>query len=209
MHRYFVVLKRIWVAIKILFVLVALVFLFLRENNCTITNIGEINVNGCLFFVKQYVPVIKDEQEISKREVFIIIKRGKLGRRGGVFGDFIGEKRGESIIYVVSLLNKVIENEDSLIDTIHQLITNELGVKDKYYVVYYKPSQPVKGDFGEVVEEYCEKFKLDPVIGYVRIRKPTSFFELIKFYGNRKNDDDIDRGKDEGYIFTDARRYLY
>lgn len=209
MPRCYDVLKRIWVVIKILFVLVVLVFLFLRENNCTITNLGEIDVNGCLFFVKKYVSVVKDGQETSKREVFIIIKRGKLGRRGGIFGEFIGEKRGKSIIYVVSLLNEVIENEDSLIDTIHQLITNELGVKDKYYVVYSKSSQPIKGAFSEVVEKYCEKFKLDSVVGYVRLRKPTSFFELIKFYRNRKNDDDIDCGKDEGYIFTDARRYLY
>ena len=175
--------------IKILFVLVVSVLWLLQQNNCTITDLGEMNVNGHMFFVKEYVPVVKDEQELSKREVFIIIKRGKLGRRGGVFGKFIGEKRGESIIYVVSLLDEVIEDVDSFIDTVHQLITNDLGVKDKYYVVYYKPSHPVKGAFSEVVEKYCEKFKLDPVIGYVQI-KPRSFFEDIKsiiFLRNRAN----------------------
>ena len=189
MHRYFVVLKRIWVVIKILLVLVALVFLFLQKDICTITDLGEMNVNGRMFFVKKYVPVIKDEQELRKREVFIIIKRGKLRRHGGVFGEFIVEKWGKSIIYVVSLLDDEIGNRDSLIDTIHQLITNELGVKDKYYVVYYKPSQPVKGAFSEVVEKYCGKFKLDTVIGYVLI-KPRSFFEDIKsiiFFRKRGN----------------------
>ena len=189
MHRYFVVLKRIWVVIKILFVLVVSVFLFLHRDIYTITDLGEINVNGRMFFVKKYMPVVKEEQELSKREVFIIIKRGKLRRRGGIFGWFIGEKRGNSIIYVVSLLDDKKGNTDSLIDTIHQLITNDLGVKDKYYVVYYKPSQPVKGAFSEVVEKYCEKFKLDPVIGYVQI-KPRSFFEDIKsiiFLRNRAN----------------------
>jgi hypothetical protein len=188
MHRYFVVLKRIWVVIKILLVLVALVFLFLQKDICTITDLGEMNVNGRMFFVKKYVPVNKDEQELSKREVFIIIKRGKLRRHGGVFGEFIVEKWGKSIIYVVSLLDDEIGNRDSLIDTIHQLITNELGVKDKYYVVYYKPSQHIKGHFSEVVEKYCGKFKLDTVIGYVII-KPRSFFEDMKsiiFFRNRR-----------------------
>ena len=189
MRRCFVVLDRIWRVIQLLLGFVFLVFLFLQKDNCTITNLEDINVNGHTFFVKKYVPVIKDEQELSKREVFIIIKRGKLRRRGGVFGDFIVKERGNNIIYVVSLLDEVIENEDSLIDTIHQLITNDLGVKDKYYVVYYKPSQPVKGAFSEVVEKYCEKFKLDPVIGYVLI-KPRSFFEDIKsiiFFRNMVN----------------------
>lgn len=192
MPRYFVVLKRSWDVIKLLLGFVFLVFLFLRKDNCTITNLEDINVNGRMFFVKKYVPVIKDEQELSKREVFIIIKRGKLGRRGGVFGKFIGEKRGESIIYVVSLLDEKIENEDSFIDTVHQLITNDLGVKDKYYVVYSKSSQPIKGAFSEVVERYCEKFKLDPVIGYVLI-KQRPFFESIKdiiFFWKRGNDEE-------------------
>lgn len=174
---------------KLLFVLVVLVFLFLQRDICTITNVGDINVNGRMFFVKKYVPVNKDEQELSKREVFIIIKRGKLRRHGGVFGEFIGEKRGKSIIYVVSLLDEVIGNMDSLIDNIHQLISNDLGVKDKYYVVYGKPSQPIKGHFSEVVEKYCEKFKFDSVIGYVLI-KPRSFFEIIRsiiFFRNRAN----------------------
>ena len=151
-----------------------------------------MNVNGRMFFVKEYVPVVKDEQELSKMEVFIIIKRGKLGRRGGVFGGFIGEKRGNSIIYVVSLLDEVIEDVDSFIDTVHQLITNDLGVKDKYYVVYSKSSQPIKGAFSEVVEKYCEKFKLDPVIGYVLI-KQRPFFESIKdiiFFWKRGNDEE-------------------
>lgn len=189
MHRYFVVLKRIWLVMKLLFVLVVLVFLFLQRDICTITNVGDINVNGRMFFVKKYVPVNKDEQELSKREVFIIIKRGKLRRHGGVFGEFIGEKRWKSIIYVVSLLDEVIGNMDSLIDNIHQLISNDLGVKDKYYVVYGKPSQPIKGHFSEVVEKYCEKFKFDSVIGYVLI-KPRSFFEIIRsiiFFRNRAN----------------------
>lgn len=175
--------------IKILLVLVALVFLFLQKDICTITDLGEMNVNGRMFFVKKYVPVNKDEQELSKREVFIIIKRGKLRRHGGVFGEFIVEKWGKSIIYVVSLLDDEIGNRDSLIDTIHQLITNDLGVKDKYYVVYYKPSQHIKGHFSEVAEKYCGKFKLDPVIGYVLI-KPRSFFEDIKsiiFFRKRGN----------------------
>ena len=192
MPRYFIVLKRIWGVIKILFVLVVSVLWLLQQNICTITDLGEMNVNGHMFFVKEYVPVVKDEQELSKREVFIIIKRGKLGRRGGVFGKFIGEKRGESIIYVVSLLDEVIEDVDSFIDTVHQLITNDLGVKDKYYVVYSKSSQPVKGAFSAVVEKYCEKFKLDPVIGYVLI-KQRPFFESIKdiiFFWKRGNEEE-------------------
>ena len=192
MPRYFVVLKRIWGVIKILFVLVVSVLWLLQQNNCTITDLGEMNVNGHMFFVKEYVPVVKDEQELSKREVFIIIKRGKLRRHGGVFGEFIVDKWGKSIIYVVSLLDDEIGNRDSLIDTIHQLITNDLGVKDKYYVVYSKSSQPVKGAFSAVVEKYCEKFKLDPVIGYVLI-KQRPFFESIKdiiFFWNRGNDEE-------------------
>ena len=51
--------------IKILFVLVVSVLWFLQQNICTITDLGEIDVNGHMFFVKKYVPVVKDEQELN------------------------------------------------------------------------------------------------------------------------------------------------
>ena len=187
MHSVVDILRRKSGVIKLLFVFSIVLFLFLKKGSFTIKDIGNINIDGNRFYVKVYSP--KHEGEDPK-EVFVIIKRGKLRRRGGVFGGFISSERAKNVIYVVSILDEHIDDREKLIESIHHVIVDELRVKYKYTVVYAKSLDHVAGDFSEIVEGYCEKYKDSFVFRTVSItKKPFSVFDAVKNFSLFRNRD--------------------